>query len=361
MKKMRSLLSAGIIAAVLAAGVLPGMATDTVPANVGQTAAVTNMQAWNLNNMIHPDLKARFEQLSNNDFTNVTRSRGNIVRATANLPVDEAVSVRNVVISGYPQIPDLRVRVYEPKNRTGILPAVLWIHGGGYLMGRPEQNERLLMDMVKEANVVVVAPDYRLTPENPYPAAVDDNYTALTWLADSAKNGLNIDKDRIAVAGQSAGGGLTLAVTLRARDEKGPAIRFAMPLYPMIDNKDDTTSSYQITDARVWNRQANENAWKLLLGDKAGSDDVSPYAAPARAKSVSDLPPMYIMIGSLDMFRDEVIDYSQRLLDAGVPVELHVIPGTFHSFETIIPDAGVSQKARTEYIEALKNALQPVK
>ena len=235
------------------------------------------------------------------------------------------------------------------------LPGLLWIHGGGHIIGTPEMDDELCIRFAKEigsSGCVVVAPDYRLAPENPYPADVEDCYEALIWLTERS----NVDKARIAVAGQSAGGGLTAAVALMARDRKGPAIRFQMPLYPQLDYRNITASSNQITDHRVWCKDFNIAAWKMYLADLSG--DVPAYASPAMAEDLSGLPPAYIMVGNLDPFRDEDIAYAQRLMEVGVPVELHVIPGATHAFEGVFTDSPLSIKAVNEFINALKNALK---
>ena len=307
--------------------------------------------AWNLDERIHPDLKEGFAAMQDMNITPETLGEGRKVFASTieTLPSDEAVEVRNEIIGS-----GLRVRVYKPKTvqEGDKLPGVLWIHGGGHLLGAPEQDEALLIRFVKEAGCIVAAPDYRLTPEHPYPADVEDCYSALVWMTEN----LPVNKDKVAVGGMSAGGGLTASVVLTARDRKSPAIAFQMPLYPELDCRNITPSSHQVTDHRVWCRDFNIAAWKMYLADVSG--DVPAYASPALAEDLSGLPPAYIMVGQLDPFRDETITYAQRMLQAGVPVELHVVPGVFHGFELYIPDAPVSRKAVNEYVNAMVNALK---
>lgn len=254
---------------------------------------------------------------------------------------------------------ELMVKVYEPANRPDTsLPAVLYIHGGGYVLGHPDRDDINCEITVLEVNCVVVSVDYRLAPEHPYPAAIDDCYAALKWMADSAIE-LNIDLKRIAVAGASAGGGLTAALSLLVRDKGGPAICFQMPLYPMLDNRNVTPSSYEITSSKAaWNRALNVVAWDMYLGEHA-SGEVSPYAAVVHADNFEGLPPTYTCVGQLDPFRDETIEYVTRLAQAGVEVELHLYPGCFHGFEVYVPQAEVSKRAGAEYMNALKRALHP--
>ena len=316
--------------------------------------AANDTRAWNLEEKIHPDLSDDFLKRAETDFTDLENVRRELTVDPKSLPTDKNVFVEDVMIIGA-GVPDLRVRIYRPTTKQKEYPAILWTHGGGHILGSPELYEGLLLRMAREINCIVVAPDYRLSPENPYPADVNDCYAALKWMTNRKKSRLPIDKDRVAVAGDSAGGGLAVAVAMKARDEKGPAICFDMPLYPMLDYTDTTESSYQITDHRAWNRDANEFAWQAYIG--SDRSNVEPYASPAQAKDLSKMPPTYIMIGTPDMFRDEAIDYAQRLMNAGVPVELHVVPGGFHAFNQVIPNAPISQKITDEFINAIKNAL----
>ena len=213
---------------------------------------------------------------------------------------------------------ELLLKIYEPKVRTkSKLPAVLWIHGGGYVLGHPDGDDPLCERIVIRAEAVVFSVDYRLAPEHPYPAALNDCYSALKWIVNKSEE-LGIDVSKIAIAGASAGGGLTAALALLARDKGEINIAFQMPLYPMIDDRNITASSYEVNEEnmpRAWNRENNIAAWKMYLGENA-SKEVSPYAAPARAKELSGLPPTYTCVGELDPFRDETIDYVTRLIKA---------------------------------------------
>ncbi|MBR1579326.1 MAG: alpha/beta hydrolase [Selenomonadaceae bacterium] len=318
-------------------------------------SAATTDRSWNLDEMINPELRDDFSKREPIDFTDFKERRRALAIAQSSLPTDDRVTVNDVMLIGA-GVPDLRVRIYRPTIKLKEYPALLWTHGGGHIMGSPELYEGLLLKMASELDCIIVAPDYRLAPENPYPADLDDCYAALKWMTDRKKSRLPIDKTRVAVAGDSAGGGLAVAVAMRARDDKkGPAICFDMPLYPQLDYTDSTDSSYQITDHRVWNRDANQFAWRAYLNNRL--TNVEEYASPAHAKNLAGMPPTYIMIGTLDMFRDEAIDYAQRLMDAGVPVELHVIPGLTHAFNTVVPDNPLSVRLTDEFIAALKQAL----
>jgi acetyl esterase/lipase len=252
----------------------------------------------------------------------------------------------------------MKVKIYEPAPRNGTkLPALLFIHGGGYVLGDADASDGDCQEFAQQAQCVVVSVDYRLAPEHPYPAPLEDCYAALVWMTNAADE-LNIDVSRVAVAGQSAGGGLTAALCLLARDRKGPAISFQMPLYPMIDDRNITPSSFEITDERaIWNRGNNLAGWRMYLGEHANGE-ISPYAAPARAKNLSNLPPTYTCVGQLDPFRDETIEYVAKLAQAGVPVEFHLYPGAYHGFELLNPTTEIGKKAKNQYVQALKKALQ---
>ncbi|PJI07569.1 MULTISPECIES: alpha/beta hydrolase [Clostridium] len=254
---------------------------------------------------------------------------------------------------------ELLVKIYEPNNRKNTnLPVVFWIHGGGYVMGHPDGDDALCECFVTEINCVVISIDYRLAPEHKYPAAIEDCYAGLKWTINNAEK-LKIDISRIAIAGASAGGGLTAALALMVRDRGEIEVAFQAPLYPMLDDRNVTFSSHEINEEnlpKAWNREANEIAWKMYLGDK-DSNEISYYAAPARAKYLTGLPPAYIFIGQLDPFRDETLEYVSRLAKAGVPVEFHLYPGCFHGFDSIFNDAEISKQARSGFIDALSKAL----
>ncbi len=249
------------------------------------------------------------------------------------------------------------IRIYTPVSRTGLLPGLLWIHGGGFTVGNPKESDPLLTRIAEEVGCLVVSPGYRLAPEHPFPAAIDDCHATLLWLANHAQE-LGVDRDRLAIAGQSAGGGLCAGIGLMARDRGEVKLCFQMPLYACLDDRHLTASSYEITDLRTWNRDLSLKSWEVYLGSTS-RDDVSPYAAPSRACNLAGLPPTYMMIGTNDLLRDENIDYANRLMQAGVPTELHIYPGAFHGFEIAAPGADISQRATAEYIAALKRALSP--
>lgn len=237
----------------------------------------------------------------------------------------------------------LRIGIFQSRNPKEEVPGVLWFHGGGYALGFPEQVKNRAIQLISASHCVVIAPDYRLSVEAPYPAALEDSYTALLWMKEHVQE-MGIKDNQLMVGGDSAGGGLTAALTLYARDKGEVAIAFQLPLYPMLDDRMKNESARD-NDAPVWNSQSNFNAWKLYLGELFRSSNVPPYAAPARASNFRDLPPAVTYVGDLEPFRDETLLYVDNLRKAGVHVDSQVFPGCFHAFDQLCPRAEVSQKA----------------
>jgi acetyl esterase/lipase len=276
-------------------------------------------------------------------------------------PLNESVDTTGLTITdhhvpGPEGAPDVLVRVYAPSGAppVGGRPAVLDIHGGGFVLGSIEMEHGICAPMARHLDAVVVTIEYRLAPEHAFPAGVEDCYAALRWLHGSADE-LGIDPSRVAVHGQSAGGGLAAAVALLARDRGGPPICFQVLGIPELDHRLDTASMRAFVDTPLWNRPSAERSWAMYLGpDHRGP--VSPYASPAVATDLSGLPPAYVTAMEFDPLRDEDIAYASRLLEAGVNVELHVFPGTFHG-SAALPTASVSQRASTELTVALRRGL----
>lgn len=268
------------------------------------------------------------------------------------VPENPNVDWEDRTIPGPDGAPDVRVRVYRPKNATGPLPGILYIHGGGMILGTVEGEHPRSAMISDEIGAVVVSVDYRLAPEDPHPSQSDDCYAALVWMAENAGE-LGFDPERLAVYGASAGGGLTIATALLARDRGGPKIAFMMPIYPMIDDRNETRSSHEVTNVGIWDRSGNIEAWEWYLGGK----EADQYAAPARATDLSGLPPAYVDVGTVDLFLDEDIEFVQRLIQAGVPCEFHINPGSYHASETFAPEADLSKRIVAMRLDALRRAL----
>lgn len=227
----------------------------------------------------------------------------------------------------------LRICVYSPEEKKENVPGLLWIHGGGYGLGTPEQDFAFIQSFVDASGCVIVAPDYTNSTKAPYPAAFNDCYDALLWLK---KNGSDygMRDDQIFVGGNSAGGGLCAAVSLKARDTGDVNIAFQMPLYPMIDDR-MITESMQNNDAPIWNTKSNKIGWELYLGDDYQTDNVSKYAAPARETDYSGLPPTLTYVGTVDPFLDETTEYVDNLTAVGVEVKFTTFEGCFHGFDLL--------------------------
>jgi len=271
-------------------------------------------------------------------------------------PSIEGVTTVDRMVPGPTNAPDVAVRIYQPANRADTLPAFLWIHGGGYVLGSVEMNDLEMKTLTLMINCVIASVEYRLAPEHPFPAGIEDCYAALKWLAANTGE-FGIDKTRIAIGGGSAGGGLAASLALLARDRAEVDIAFQLLIYPMIDDHNITPASATLPDTLLWTRENNLLGWQAYLGRDFGKKDVSPYAAAFRAKNLTGLPPAYIAVGELDLFLQEDITYAQRLLDADVPTELHVYRGAFHGFDGVAPNAKVAQRCTADYSQALKRAL----
>ena len=253
--------------------------------------------------------------------------------------------------------PDVRLLICRPTAATGTLGCVYHTHGGGMILGDNRAGIGEMLDWAEQFGLVVVSVEYRLAPETPHPGPVDDCYAGLVWTAAHADE-LGFDPSRLIVAGASAGGGLAAALALTARDRGGPALLGQMLIYPMLDDRNDTPSARQMAGLGVWDSTANRTGWGALLGDAAGGPDVSPYAAPARATDLSNLPPAFIDVASAETFRDEDVAYASRIWRAGGRAELHVWPGGFHGFDMMVPTAAVSQDARAARVRWLDRLFQ---
>ena len=234
---------------------------------------------------------------------------------------------------------DLSLRLYQPQHATAPAPGLIYIHGGGMIMGNLESQDEVLKTTASELGMPIASIDYRKAPEHPYPAAPEDCYAGVCWVFDNA-TALGMDINNIGLMGASAGGGLALATALMLRDREGPELKYLLPIYPMIDDRHHTASSKAVLDIGIWDREGSIEAWNWYLGDSAPDA----YAAPARAEDLSGLPPTYIDVGDLDLFRDEDILIAQRLSTAGVPVEFHLWTGAYHASELFAPQAALSQR-----------------
>ena len=240
------------------------------------------------------------------------------------------------------------VRLHRPTGVSQPAPALLWIHGGGYVMGSAQQDDRLCRRFARELGITVAAVDYRLAPEHPYPASLEDCYSALTWLAALPA----VDPARVAIGGASAGGGLAAALALLARDRGEVTPTLQLLAYPMLDDR--TGAGPDNPNYRLWGPKSNRFGWAAYLG---GADPQ--VAVPARRDDLSGLPPAWSGVGTHDLFHDEDLAYAERLTQAGVPCQVQVIDGAFHGFDQVVPKAAVSRAFFANQCASLRAALAP--
>ncbi|MFJ2742952.1 alpha/beta hydrolase [Streptomyces sp. NPDC087440] len=285
-------------------------------------------------------------------FADVPTARAASRAASGDGRSDRAVDVEDRVIpsDGRP----LTLRLYTPVARgADLLPVAVWMHGGGFVLGGPNAEDATCRRLAAELGIALVAPDYRLAPEAPYPAAFDDCCAALDWVVDQAHaRGLN--PARLALGGHSAGACLAAAVALAARDRGGPRIAYLYLGCPVIDDRLATGSAREVTDPRLFNRRAAEAGWEMYL---QGADPKAGYAVPARAEDLSGLPPTYVMAAGVDPARDEALEFAARLGAAGNAVEVHLVPGVPHMFDVLAPTARVTRRAVSAWTTALADGI----
>ncbi|MFG1694363.1 alpha/beta hydrolase [Nonomuraea sp. NPDC049309] len=294
-----------------------------------------------------PELEPFLALFPRADLSDPIAQRENFAKLATSVPAPDLAGVE-VEDRMVPADPDVPVRVYRPRDAQG---GIVWLHGGGFVMGDLETEHPWAGRLVQESGAVVISVGYRLAPEHRYPAALEDVWAVLRWAHEQAAE-LGFDPERLAVGGHSAGAGLAAAVSLRARDEQGPPIRFQLLNQPGLDDRQQTWSAVNFTDTPWMTREKVTQIWGHYLGGKPAT----PYAAPSRADDLSGLPAAYIATAEFDPNRDEAIEYGLRLLQAGVPVELHQWAGTFHGSQALL-SAEVSQRQIAEIGAVLRRAL----
>jgi acetyl esterase/lipase len=299
-----------------------------------------------------------FGQLSFADIPAARAGEADLLAALPPYDPPVPLDVDELLVPGPEGDPEVRVRRYRPADREEPLPALVYFHGGGFVVGSLDLYDADCRRIAAEVDAVVVSVDYRLAPEHPFPAPLEDCYAALVWVAGHADE-LGVDPDRIAVGGESAGGGLAAGVALLARDRGGPALCLQFLGIPELDDRLASGSMRTLGATSPITTVANgEISWDSYLGvGVRGTDQVSPYAAPARVSDLAGLPPALVTAYEFDALRDEDIAYAQRLLSAGVPTELHVYPGAFHAC-TWLADVGICQTVLGDVVDGLRRALR---
>jgi acetyl esterase len=312
----------------------------------------------------NPELAPIAEVLPHLAYDDPPAFRQQATEFNSNMPgrpeTSVSVEVRDVAVPGPAGAPEVPVRIYIPKSGQDqeANGAFIYIHGGGWIGGDVAGNDGMTYALAAETGAVVLSVEYRLAPENPFPAAPEDCYAAFLWTVENAAE-LGIDPERIGIGGDSAGANLSAGVSLMARDRGGPTPCFQFLRVPAFDDRLDTPSMASLHDTPILKGSDLPFVWDFYLGGpgRRGGPDVSPYAAPARAKDLTGLPPAYIYVAEFDPLRDEAISYAQRLLDAGVPTELHLTPGTFHGSHAI-PGPKISELVKTEAVTVIQRALK---
>jgi acetyl esterase/lipase len=306
----------------------------------------------------HPELRRAARLIPRFSFTPRLARLARFIQRLRGIPKPPAVAgltIRDVVIPGPASNPELRVRVYAPDGAAGARPAMLWVHGGGFIVGTPEQDQANNIALCRDLGMVVVAVNYRLGPDHPYPAGLDDCYAALEWLHRRAGD-WGVREDRIAIGGNSAGAGLAAGLALFAHDRGEVPVACQLLIYPMLDDRTTLRTDIDQANLRLWNSPSNVVGWTSYLGRKPGGEGVPEYAAPARRERLAGLPPAWIGVGTCDLFHDEDLAYAERLSAAGVPCTLVVVEGAFHGFDLVGQKVPVARDFRDSYVAFLRRA-----
>ncbi|MEU0900606.1 alpha/beta hydrolase [Streptomyces massasporeus] len=313
-----------------------------------------------------PELAAALELIKDmispgltlDEIAEVRQGPGIQMLAELDLTMGGTFEVEDRRVPGPEGEPDISLLICRPvaPETAGPRPVIYHVHGGGMVIGNNRVGVDVPLAWAQALDAVVVSVEYRLAPEHPHPAPIEDVYAGLSWTADHAAE-LGADPERIVIAGASAGGGLCAALALLTRDRKGPQPIGQVLMCPMLDDRNDSPSTYQMAGLGIWDRTSNETGWTALLGSRRGGPDVPAYAAPARAEDLTGLPPAFLDVGSAETFRDEVVAYASRIWQAGGVAELHVWPGGFHGFDGFAPQAAVSQAARAAHLTWLRRLL----
>lgn len=306
---------------------------------------------------VHPDLQDTFKKSPTIHYSG--KNLWLIKLLISLMPAAKAtndVSIKNIKIDNRDGSAKIRLRIYQPTQQTKATPILVWMHGGGYIIGKPEMEDLLCIQFVRELGISIVSVDYRLAPKHPFPAGLEDCYSALIWAKDNAEQ-FGFDTRRIAVGGTSAGGGLAAALAQLACDRKEVTPAFQLLTYPMLDDRTVLRTDIDDSNSPPWSQKSNKYGWQSYLGSHYGKDDLPPYAVPSRRNDLSGLPNAWIGVGTLDVFFDEDTTYAQKLKDAGVHCELDIIEGAFHGFDVFDPGLPIVQKFRQSQIAALRKFL----
>ena len=311
------------------------------------------------NNMskVHPELQNALRKTPSLDY-----SRKNLwfIRLLiSSLPTPKApkdVTIKNIKIDNKDNSAKIKLRVYQPVNRTNPAPVLIWMHGGGYIIGKPEMEDAICIQFVRELGISIVSVDYRLAPKHPFPAGLEDCYSALIWAKENA-NEWGFDTSRMAVGGTSAGGGLAASLAQLAYDRKEVSLNFQLLTYPMLDDRTVLRTDIDDSNSPTWSQKKNKFGWESYLGKEYGAETPPKYAVPARRSDLSGLPKAWIGVGTLDIFFDEDTAYAQRLKEMGIACDLEIVQNAFHGFDAFDHNLPMVQEFRRSQIAALRKYL----
>jgi acetyl esterase/lipase len=307
---------------------------------------------------IHPELQQAARRAPAFTFSNRNVWLFQLLMHLMRTPRTPEVLVENIHVPGHDGRTRIRLRVYGPKSSAPPTPVLVWLHGGGYVIGRPEMNDVCCAQYVRELGITVVSVDYRCAPKHPFPAGLEDGYSALKWI-ESHSQALGVDAKRIAVGGESAGGGLAASLVQLAHDRQEVRPVFQLLVYPMLDDRTALRTDVDDRSNVTWNQKSNRFGWESYLGKKCGAGDVPEYAVPARREDLSGLPRAWIGVGTVDLFCEEDMAYARRLKECGVECEIYTVRGAFHGFDRFAPQAPVARDFGRSQISALRRSLFP--
>lgn len=306
---------------------------------------------------IHPDLQQAAKMSPTFAFSNTNLWFIHLLMNLVPTPkTPEDILIENIFIHGQDDQPKLRLRIYKPKSIAAPTPVLIWLHGGGYVMGKPEMDDRSCAAYVRELGISIVSVDYRYAPKHPFPAGLEDSYSALEWVAAHPQQ-LGVDAKRIAIGGVSAGGGLAAALAQLAHDRQEIKPVFQLLVYPMLDDRTVLRTEIDDSNNVTWSQKSNRFGWESYLGRECGAEGVPAYSVPARREDLTGLPQAWIGVGTLDIFHDEDVAYAQRLMESGIECEMIIVPGAFHGFDVFDPQLPIVQAFRKSQVSALKKSL----
>lgn len=306
---------------------------------------------------VHPDLREMAKKSPKIFLNNTTVwLMDQMLALIPALKPPKDILIENIVIRSQDDRANVRLRIYKPISIVTPAPMLLWLHGGGYVMGKPEMDDFICLEFVRTLGIAVVSVGYRHAPQHPFPAGLEDAHSAIQWVKSHASE-LGVDMNRLAIGGESAGAGLAAALVQLVHDQQEIKPVFQLLIYPMLDDRTAARTDIDDSNAVMWTQKNNRFGWDAYLGQKYGAENLPAYAAPARRADLSGLPPAWIGVGTLDIFHDEDVAYAQTLKDCAVACEVLVVSGAFHGFDRFNTELSIVQDFKKSQMAALKKYL----